>query len=99
MSGPISDLQLFADLDAVEEVLLRDGWTKRTEFDPVTGARCVRGAAKYVLSGAVRRSERYLAIRRALGGVRVPDFNDHPETTFDDVLARLRAARDALIAP
>ena len=96
MSKPIKDIQLYNDLSAVEELLLADGWTQGTEFDPVTGSRCLLGAVTHVLYKQ-ESPERYSAVCETLGpAAAVAAFNDAPTTTLEDVLARLRAARDAL---
>jgi hypothetical protein len=97
MSKPIKDVQLFNDLCAVEALLEKDGWCKDTMENSV-GQRCLAGAVTEVTWGEfVNSYARWCKAMVALGDDDVVKFNDATETTFEDVRARIRAARDALI--
>ena len=104
MSKPIKELQLFNDLCAIEETLIERGWCKH---DMITsdGRVCVLGAANIIYGigvdsvQALTVCERAFAVARALKSVMgiVTIFNDDPKTTFEDILAKLREAREALV--
>jgi hypothetical protein len=99
MSKPIKDVQLFNDLCAVETLLEKDGWCKDVSQDSL-GQRCLGWAASEVAWANSGDNDRWDKLMKALGdgdGGRIVGFNDAPETTFEDVRARIRAARDALI--
>jgi len=94
---PIKDIQLYNDLQAVEALLIEEGWCKHTTRDS-EGQRCLRGAIDAVTYGTTTRSmSRWINIQSALGTHLLATWNDLPGTTFDDVLAKLRAARAALV--
>jgi hypothetical protein len=90
MSKPI-DIQLYNDLCAVEDVLRRDGWCQGVSHD-ADGRHCLMGAVDVV----TRNYGRWLGLQGALGRGMVA-FNDHPMTTFEMVLARIKRARDRLV--
>jgi hypothetical protein len=98
MSKPIKDVQLFNDLCAVENLLEKDGWCKEALEDN-KGRHCLIGAAA-VVAWDDSDNKRWCKLKASLGGCLViMNFNDAPETTFEDVRARIRAARDALVNP
>jgi hypothetical protein len=96
MSKPIKDIQLYNDLCAVEDVLRRDGWCQHMLEDP-SGRHCLMGAVTEVTP----EYDRWFAMQDAVKSVvpwrNVSGFNDHPTTTFDKVLAKLKEARDRLV--
>jgi len=104
MSKPIKNLQLFNDLCAIEETLIERGWCKDDMFGS-DGRVCVLGAANIVYGigvdsvQALGVCERAFAVSNALKSVMgiVTLFNDNPKTTFDDILAKLREAREELV--
>jgi hypothetical protein len=98
MSKPIKDIELFNDLCAVEDLLERDGWCKDQTQDEA-GRRCFAEAITAVTWG-IGNYDRWRKLLNSVGGGSqgiIMSFNDAPETTFEDVRARIRAARDALI--
>jgi hypothetical protein len=95
MSKPIKDVELFNDLCAVEDILERKGWCKNQSRDSF-GRVCFAEAISQATWGP-GNYERWEKLVNTLGGGCVVVFNDAPETTFEDVRAKIRAARDALI--
>ena len=102
MTKPIKNLQLFNDLCAVEEVLIERGWCKGKSSDD-NGRVCLMKATSVVVcpnKGHPDNYYRLVALDETLRSTIGQDpviFNDDPDTTFDDVLTKLREAREALI--
>ena len=99
MSKPIKNLQLFNDLCATEETLIERGWCKNRPNN-INGAVCLMKAASEVVDCSGDYYLRLYAVEKALESVigRNPVcFNDDPTTTFDDVLTKLREAREKLL--
>jgi len=102
MSNSIKDLQLYNDLCEIEEILRRDGWCQG-ELRDAQGRHCLVGVIDIVTEEkdnctVLEAYDRWWKIYSGLGlGSRVAKFNDLPTTRFKDVLARIKAARDALI--
>jgi hypothetical protein len=101
--------QVAQDLRAAAEVLRRDGWTQG-DLGTCDGPKCAVGAAYYVASDgaevvyeffrsdAVRRAEQIADLVADEIGVErseLPNWNDEPGRTADEVIAALEAAADA----
>jgi hypothetical protein len=102
MSKPIRDIELYNALDEVESVLRRDGWCQGEERD-AQGRRCA-GNAVYEAARITKKNDmlRYAMLVAITGKRVVPtramiDFNDDPSTTFEAVVERIRAAKNALV--
>ena len=96
MSKPIKNLQLFNDLCAVEDTLIKRGWCKDTAID-IGGSVCLMKAASLVTESYPRLDAVDKALRSVIGRCPVR-FNDHSKTTFNDILAKLREAREVLVS-
>jgi hypothetical protein len=103
MSKPIKDIELYNALCEVEEILRRDGWCKG-QTHAKTGEHCLSGAVDVVMTSGkyTDDQERYnlwSKLIRALGNGQpiVSRFNDHPKTTFKDVLNRIKSTREKLV--
>ena len=102
MSKPIRDISLYNALDEVESVLRRDGWCQGEERD-AHGRRCAGNAIYEVARIAKKDDVLRHAMLAAITGKRVMvmramvDFNDDPSTTFEMVVERIRAAKNALV--
>lgn len=80
-------------LERAAELLERDGWCQR-QLHHCDGSRCVRGA---IIDAALEVGEGSLPpsewLRRHLGAKRsLPEWNDDPGRTADEVIAKLREA-------
>jgi hypothetical protein len=101
MSKPIKNLQLFNDLCAVEETLIKLGWYQGDSHGPGGSICLVQAITTVTARTPATFLERFCAVERALWsaistGEPVHVFNDNPATTFGDVLAKLKIAREAL---
>ena len=102
MSKPIRDIELYNALDEVENVLRRDGWCQGGERDE-HGRRCAGNAVYEVARIAKKDDVLRHAMLAAITGERIMvmramiDFNDNPFTTFEKVIERIRAAKNALV--
>lgn len=97
---PITNPQLYLDLIHVEDLLEREGWIKGKLGS--SEGRCLMGAVTDVCmqkKDGSELSERWNDLSRAIGiglsGAGVVAFNDDPGTTFEDVRAVLRKARES----
>lgn len=80
------------------DVLKERGWIQRKLFDHETGAVCSLGALGVVesrgwvplMAGPVY--ENAAVLQAVLGGTWVSDFNDHPSTSFEDVVLAFKHA-------
>jgi hypothetical protein len=95
MSKPIKDIELYNALCEVEEVLRREGWCKGKLHAP-TGEHCLAGAAETV----TRQYGLWWKLFNALGNGQptVAAFNDDPSTTFEDIIYRIKSAKEKLFA-
>lgn len=91
--------QLYNDLCAIEDLLIEKGWCKGIS-ESEEGAHCLHGAITEVLRGKESRYSRYTVagkiLRKHLPDNSIVNFNDNPETTFEDILACIRTARKEL---
>jgi plasmid stability protein len=109
VTAPASEVRALL-LDAAE-VLRTKGWTQRTYARDAEGApvgEWSRGAVCFCSVGALRCAaasagssshaeyEAREALSRAMGGNRVPAWNDYPGRTLDEVLAAFARAADAV---
>jgi len=70
-------------------------WVKHT-VDDFRGGRCLMGALEYCYPGAIVANQRYLAALKRLTAViggSIVAFNDRDDTTFEDVIRVVRAAK------
>ena len=81
--------------DRAKDMMNIKGMTKERAFDPVTGSVCMFGALGFQMEGSKELSqtmaltlqviEEQFSDRLNGGTSTIPTFNDHPETTLDDV--------------
>ena len=84
-------------LQRAKEVLLEKGWHQGSIVNQQTGARCVYGAISFVKAGMTGLERKNLAAYRFFGRVipddeAIGDWNDHPERTFGEVMAKFDEA-------
>src|SRR3954468_1471361 len=101
MSNPIKDIQLYQGLCDVEELLQTRGWCKGVLRND-KGEFCIRGAIDYVYvaQGKGRDLENLRhAVEHScydLFGAELEVLNDSPLTTFENIKAILKKAREQL---
>ncbi len=96
----IENQQVIRDLDAIGEVLRRQGWIQGMLGRP-GGPRCFRGAIYEVIDGTMvpGRSERVMRVINALGFISdgpMVRWQDEPGRTKEEVLERIQKAREML---